>query len=59
MYYLRDTYGHRESFDSMVELKEYVETRHAGEGGWDWISEITDSRGRNYGCSWSLEIERI
>lgn len=59
MFFLRDTMGHRESFDTLEELKEYVEIRHAEEGGFDWISEIRDGRGRQYGCNWSLEIERI
>lgn len=59
MFFLRDTMNHTESFDTVEELKEYVEIRHAEEGGFDWISEIKDGRGRQYGCTWSLEIERI
>lgn len=51
--------GHTESFDTLEELKDYVEIRHAEEGGFDWISEIKDGRGRQYSCNWSLEIERI
>jgi len=51
--------GHTEMFETVEELKEYVEIRHAEEGGFDWISEIKDGRGRPYGCSWTLEIERI
>jgi hypothetical protein len=59
MYFLRDTHGQTQRFGAIGELKEYIETRHAEEGGWDWISEIADSKGRQYGCSWGLEIERI
>jgi len=59
MFLLRDTMGHTEMFETVEELKEYVEIRHAEEGGFDWISEIKDGRGRPYGCSWTLEIERI
>ena len=59
MFILRDIDGHYETFVKMDELMDYVETRHAEEGGWDWISEIKDGRGKQYGCSWSLEIEGI
>ena len=59
MFFLRDTMGHTENFDTLEELKDYVEIRHAEEGGFDWISEIKDGRGRQYGGNWSLEIERI
>jgi hypothetical protein len=51
--------GHTEKFKTVKELKEYVELRHAEEGGFDWISEIKDDEGRFYGCSWSLEIKEI
>ncbi len=46
-------------FSTTGELKEYIENRHAEDGGFDWISEIKDAEGNYYGCSWKLEIERI
>lgn len=46
-------------FDNISELKEYIEIRHASEGGFDWISEIKDDAGNYYGCSWNLEIVKI
>ena len=59
MFSLFDTNGHFQDFETMEELREYIETRHAEEGGFDWISEIKDEHGKKYGCSWSLEIESI
>lgn len=59
MFFLRDDAGHSHSFTTIEELKEYIEGRHAEEGGFDWISDIKDGRGRKYGCSWHLEIEQI
>lgn len=59
MFFLCDTFGHLENFDTMQELKEYIEVRHAETGGFDWISEITDDHEKCYGCSWRLEIEPI
>lgn len=59
MFFLCDTMGHTEKFKTIKELKEYVELRHAEEGGFDWISEIKDDRGKQYGCCWKLEIEQI
>lgn len=56
MYFLRDTNGYVYQFESMEELKEYIEIRHAEAGGFDWISEVKDSEEKNYGCSWSLQI---
>jgi hypothetical protein len=59
MFLLGDSNGYSHSFDTMIELKEYVENRHAEEGGFDWISEIKDSKGQCYGCNWSLEVQAI
>lgn len=46
-------------FKTIKELKEYIELRHAEEGGFDWISAIKDDNGKQYGCCWNLEIEQI
>jgi hypothetical protein len=46
-------------FNTTEELKEYIEIRHAEDGGFDWISEIKDEGENYYGCSWKLEIERL
>lgn len=59
MFFLRDTNGFLQNFGTLRELKEYIEIRHAEEGGFDWVSEIKDSKGRHFGCSWHLEIETI
>lgn len=59
MFFVQDTAGHTGRFGTLDELKEYVEIRHAEEGGWDWISEIKDEHERQYGCSWQLEVERL
>lgn len=59
MFFLRDEMGHEEKFKATNELKEYIEIRHAEEGGFDWISEIKDDKGKSYGCNWSVEIEQI
>jgi hypothetical protein len=59
MYFLRDTNDCVHQFERIEELKEYIEIRHAEKGGFDWISEIKDSKGRDYGCSWSLQIVPI
>ena len=59
MFFLYDTKEHKEKFKTMDELREYVEIRHAEEGGFDWVSEIRDEYWKHYGCSWSLEIEQI
>lgn len=59
MFFLHDTAGRKERFKTIDELKEYIEIRHAEEGGFDWVSEIRDEHGKHYGCSWSLEIEEI
>ena len=59
MYFLYDTNSRVYQFHSIEELREYIEIRHAEQGGFDWISEIKDSAGIQYGCSWSLQIEKI
>jgi hypothetical protein len=59
MLFLKDTSGHRMNFDTMIKAQEYIELRHAEEGGFDWISQITDDKGKHYGCNWKVEIEEI
>ncbi len=59
MFLLYDSNGHSYEFATKPELKEYIENRHAKEGGFDWICEIKDGSGNTYGCRWSLEIEKI
>ena len=59
MFWVDDTNGKRHKFDAIQDMKEYIENRHAEEGGTDWISEIADKRGNYYGCTWKLEIEEI
>lgn len=59
MFFLHDTNGIAQDFNKIEELKEYIEIRHAEEGGFDWISEMKDEHGRQYGCSWKLDIEEI
>lgn len=59
MFLLYNTWGHIEKFKALDKLKKYIETRPAEEGGFDWISEIKDSKGNYYGCNWSVVIEQI
>lgn len=59
MFILRDDNNNSHKFKMKDDLKEYIEIRHAEEGGFEWISEIQDSKGEYYGCSWILEIEEI
>jgi hypothetical protein len=59
MLWLSDSNENFYKFDTIEELKEYIENRHAEEGGFDWISEVKDNKGNSYGCTWKLEIERI
>ena len=59
MLFLEDSDGHRMEFDTVIEAQEYIEFRHAEEGGWDWICNITDDKDKHYGCSWKLEIVEI
>ena len=59
MFFLYDTKEHKEKFKTMDGLREYVEIRHAEEGGFDWVSEIRDDKGNSYGCNWNVEIEQI
>jgi len=58
MLFLEDTDGHKMEFGTAIEAQEYIELRHAEEGGFDWISEIKDDNGKHYGCNWKLEIAR-
>ena len=59
MFFLETTEGNTEKFKTMDELKEFIETGFAESGYSDWISEIRDNKGSQYGCSWSLEIVKI
>ena len=59
MLLLEDSDSHRIKFDTIIEAKDYIEARHAKEGGFDWIREIKDDKGSHYGCSWKLGIEKI
>ena len=56
MLFLEDTSGHKIKFKSAIEAQEYIEERHAEEGGFAWISKITDDKGNHYGCSWKVEL---
>jgi len=58
-FYVYDSGGHRIEFGTAVEAQDYIEERHAEEGGFDWISQITDDMGNHYGCTWKVEIEEI
>jgi len=46
-------------FSTSIEAQDYIEERHAEEGSFDWISQITDDMGNNYGCTWKVKIEEI
>ncbi|MBI4654560.1 MAG: hypothetical protein HY752_06155 [Nitrospirae bacterium] len=59
MFFLHETNGFVQSFGTIEGLKEYIEIRHAEEGGFDWISELKDNKRKYYGCSWILNIEPI
>ena len=59
MLFLEDTSGNRIEFGTTIEAQEYIEVRNAEEGGWDWISQITDDMGNRYGCNWKVKIEGI
>jgi len=59
MFWVYDSNKNSNKFDTIQDLKEYIEIRHTEEGGFDWISEIKDNRGNYYGCSWKLEIIEI
>ena len=58
MFLLSDTSDQTYRFCTMVELKEYIEIRHAEKGGFDWICEIKDDKGNSYGCSWHLYVTK-
>jgi len=59
MLFLEDSDGHRMEFSTVTEAQDYIEQRHAEEGVFDWISQITDDMGNHYGCTWKVEIEEI
>ena len=59
MIFLEDSGGHRMEFGTSIEVQDYIEERHAAEGSFDWISQITDDIENNYGCTWKVKIEEI
>jgi hypothetical protein len=59
MFFLYDSTGCSYKFETIAELKEFIETGHAERGGFDWISEIKDDKDNHYGCTWKVEIEEI
>mgnify|MGYP001610001855 CR=1 FL=1 len=59
VFWVQDSSDRCYDFDTIKDLQQYVEDRHVEEGGFDWISEIGDSMGNHYGCTWTLEIEEI
>ena len=59
MFFLYATNNDIHRFAGVEELREYIEMRHAQEGGFEWISQIKDETGKHYGCSWGLSVERI
>jgi hypothetical protein len=59
MLFLKDTGGNMTKFDTEFEAQEHIKLRHAEEGGFEWISEIKDDKGKYYGCNWKLEIVKI
>jgi len=58
MFFLDTDFGSKK-FATKAELKEYIELGHAEKGGFDWISEIKDDKGKHYGCNWVLDIQAI
>ena len=59
MFTVVDADGEAFQFQGVENLKEYIEQRHAEEGGFTWISEITDDEGHEYGCQWDVKIVGI
>ncbi|OPY89218.1 MAG: hypothetical protein A4E71_00057 [Smithella sp. PtaU1.Bin162] len=59
MFLITDVHDQVKKFEKLEGLIEYIEFRHAEEGGFDWISEIIDDKGNHYGCTWSVKIEPI
>ena len=59
MFFVLNTNEEIIKFENFKDLTEYIEIRHAEEGGFDWISEIKDMAGNFYGCTWKLEIDKI
>jgi len=59
MLFLEDSGGHRIEFSTAIEAQDYIEERHAEEGGFDWICQITDDAGNHYGCSWKVALDEI
>jgi hypothetical protein len=59
MLFLEDSGGHKIGFSTAIEAQDYIEERHAEEGGFDWICQITDDAGNQYGCSWNVALDEI
>lgn len=59
MYYLIDDAGNQFVFKQRKELEKYIETRHASEDRWSFISSITDDYHHEFGVNWRVEVEEI
>ena len=59
MYYLTSSIGEHWEFERLQELKEFIEVACTESGGFDWIESIVDDARNSYGCSWTLEIEKL
>lgn len=59
VYYLISSIGERWEFEKLEELEEFIEVAFTESGGFDWIESIVDDVGTYYGCSWTLEIEKL
>jgi hypothetical protein len=59
MYFLKSTSLAQWEFSTLEELQEFIEVACAQSGGFDWIESIVDDEGTEYGCSWTLEIQKI
>jgi hypothetical protein len=46
-------------FRTKSQLIQYIEDRHAEEGGVEWINEIRDNKGALYGCNWKVCVDLI
>jgi len=59
MYFLKSTFQAQWEFVTLDELHEFIEVACAEAGGFDWIESIVDDEGIEYGCSWTLELQKI
>jgi len=56
MFYIKESNGSEKKFEYIDEVKDYVRTGFDRFGGYEWIDEIYDDEGNEYGCEWSLKI---